>query len=107
MKEKLKETVDSRNINQHKLHKTFFQRDMADGELNDFSRRTEADKVLHNKAFNIAKNKKYYDYQCGIASMFYKFFDKKPLEVLLKMRVCRISSKNYTNQLLQYLKNKK
>ena len=80
---------------------------MADGELNDFTRRTEADKVLYNKAFNISKNKKYYDYQCGIASMLYKFFDKKPLEVLLKMRICRISSKNYTNQLLQNLKNKK
>ena len=32
---------------------------------------------MRNKAFNIAKNPKYDEYQCGLASMFYKFFDKK------------------------------
>ena len=30
-----------------------------------------------NKAFNIAKNLKYYGYQRGPASMVYNFFDKK------------------------------
>ena len=30
-----------------------------------------------DKAFNIAKNPKYDGYQCEIASMAYKFFDKK------------------------------
>ena len=78
MKEKLKETVDSRNINQHKLHKTFFQRDMADGELNDFSRRTEADKVLHNKAFNIAKIKNIMIINAELLQCFISFLIKKP-----------------------------
>ena len=32
---------------------------------------------MHDKAFNIAKNPKYDGYQRGIASMVYKFFDKK------------------------------
>ena len=36
-----------------------------------------SDKVLRNKAFNIAKNPKYDGYQRGLASMFYKYFDKK------------------------------
>ena len=40
-------------------------------------RRTAADKVLHVKAFTIAKNPKYDRYQRGLASMIYKFFDKK------------------------------
>ena len=34
-------------------------------------------KVLRDKAFNIAKNPKYDGYQRVLASMVYKFFDKK------------------------------
>ena len=33
--------------------------------------------ILRDKAFNIAKNPKYDGYQRGLASMVYKFFDKK------------------------------
>ena len=32
---------------------------------------------MRDKAFNIAKNPKYDGYQRGLASMVYKFFDKK------------------------------
>ena len=39
--------------------------------------RTVADKILKNKAFDIAKDPKYDGYQKGLASMVYKFFDKK------------------------------
>ena len=39
--------------------------------------RTTADKELHDKAFNISKNPRYYGYQKGLASMFYTFFNKK------------------------------
>ena len=50
---------------------------MAYGDFKDLNRRTAADKVLRDKAFNIAKNAKYDGYQHGIASMVSKFFDKK------------------------------
>ena len=50
---------------------------MAYEDFKDLNRRTAADKVLCDKAFNIAKNLKYDGYQCGLASMVYKFFDKK------------------------------
>ena len=50
---------------------------MAYGDFKDLARRTASDKVLRDKAFNIAKNPKYDGYQRGLASMFYKFFDKK------------------------------
>ena len=43
----------------------------------DLKRRTAADNVLRDKAFNIAKNPKYDGCQRGLASMFYKFFDEK------------------------------
>ena len=47
------------------------------GDFKDLARRTASDKVLRDKAFNIAKNPKYDGYQRGLASMVYKFFDKK------------------------------
>ena len=50
---------------------------MAYGEFKDLNRRTAADKVLRDKTFNIAKNPKYDEYEGGLASMVYKFFDKK------------------------------
>ena len=50
---------------------------MTYGDFKDLNRRTSADKVLRDKAFDIAKNPKYDGYQRGLASMVYKFFDKK------------------------------
>ena len=50
---------------------------MAYGDSKDLKRRTFSDKVLKDKAFNIAKNPKYDGYQRGLASMFYNFFDKE------------------------------
>ena len=50
---------------------------MAYGDFKDLSKRTAADKVLKNKAFNIAKYTKYDGYQRGLTSMVYRFFDKK------------------------------
>ena len=43
----------------------------------DLINRTEADKVLRDKAYDIASNPKYDGYQRGLASMVYTFFDKK------------------------------
>ena len=50
---------------------------MTYGDFKDLARRTDSDKVLRDKAFNIAKNPKYDGYQGGLASIVYKFFDKK------------------------------
>ena len=50
---------------------------MAYGGFKDLKKRTAADKVLRDKAFNIAKNPKYYGYQRSLASMVYTIFDKK------------------------------
>ena len=50
---------------------------MAYGDFKDLNRRTAPDKVLRDKAFNIAKDPKYDGYYRGLASMVYKFFDKK------------------------------
>ena len=50
---------------------------MTYGDFKDLKRRTAADNILRDKAYNIAKNPKYDGYQRGLASMLYKFFDKK------------------------------
>ena len=50
---------------------------MAYGDFKDIKRRTASDKILRDKAFNIAKNPKYDGYQRGLASMVYRFSDKK------------------------------
>ena len=52
------------------------QHDMAYGDFKDLEGRTASDKVLRDKAFNIAKNPNYDGYQRGLPSMVYKFFDK-------------------------------
>ena len=75
--QKFKETGDTNYIYKNELDKTCLQHDMAYGDFKDLARRTTSDKVLRDKAFNIAKNPKYDGYQRGLASMVYKFFDKK------------------------------
>ena len=45
----------------------------------DLTNRTKADKVLRDKAYNIASNPKYDGYQRGLANMVYKFFHKKSM----------------------------
>ena len=50
---------------------------MPYGDFKGLAKRTVADKVLKDEAFNIAKYPKYDGYQRGLASMVYKSFDKK------------------------------
>ena len=74
---KIKETVDTKYIYRNELDKACCQHDLAHGDFKGLPRRTASDKVLRDKAFNIAKNPKYDGYQRGVASMVYKLFDKK------------------------------
>ena len=64
-------------IYKNELDKACFQHDMAYGKSKNLAKRTQSDKVLRDKAFKIASDPKYDGYQRGLASMVYKFFDKK------------------------------
>ena len=75
--QKFEETGDTSYIYKNGLDKACFQYDMVYGDFKDIARRTYSDNVLRDKAFDIAKNPKYDGYQRGLASMVYKFFDKK------------------------------
>ena len=79
-KERIKEfkrTGDTRYIYKNEFDKVCFQHDSAYADHKDLINRTEADKVLRDKAYDIASNPKYDGYQRGLASMVYKIFDKK------------------------------
>ena len=72
-----KEIGDTNYIYKKELDKACFAHDAAYSDSKDLIKRTVADKILKNKAFDIAKDPKYDGYQRGLASMIYKFFDKK------------------------------
>ena len=87
---------------------------MAYGDFKELTRRTASDKVLCDKAFNIARNPKYDGYQCGLALMVFKFFTKETsggAAALSDKSAIKIESRsdkelhnNYTKQLLENLK---
>ena len=64
-------------IYKNELDKACFQHDMAYDKSKDLVKRTQSGKVLKYKTFEIASNPKYDGYHRGLASMVYKYFDKK------------------------------
>ena len=79
-KERIKEfkrAGDTRYIYRNELDKACFQHDSAYADHKDLINRTAADKVLRDKAYDIASNPEYVGYQRGLVSVVYKFFDKK------------------------------
>ena len=75
--EKLMQTANTNFIYKNELDKACFQHDMAYGKSRDLAKRTQSDKILRDKAFRTASDPKYDGYQRGLASMVYKFCDKK------------------------------
>ena len=70
---------------------------MAYEDFKGLLRKTASDKMLRDKAFNIAKSPKYDGYQNLLALMVHRFFEKAVILVLNLYQV---------NQLLKKLKNK-
>ena len=79
-KERIEKFMKSGNtdfIYKNELDKACFQHDMTYSKSKDLVKRTQSDKMLRDKAFKIASDPKYDSYQRGLASMVYKFCDKK------------------------------
>ena len=70
-------TGDTRYIYRNELDKVCFQQDSAYADHKDLINRTEADKVLRDKRYDIASNPNYDGYHSGLVRMVYKLFDKK------------------------------
>ena len=107
--EKFMLTGDTNFIYKNELDKACFQYDMAYGKTKDLVKRTQSDKVLKDKAFKIASDPKYDGYQRGLASMVYKFFDKKYLKEVVFLLMNQIINwqMNFINQLSENLKKEK
>ena len=86
--QKFEKTVDSRYIYQNELDKACFQYNMAYG---DFKEQLLI-KFWTIKHLILIKINKYDGYQKSLASMVYKFFDKKLLAVVFK----NISNKEFS-----------
>ena len=69
------QTRDTRFIYLNDLDKACFQHDMTYGSYKELVKRTES--VFRDKAFQIASDPKYDGYERGLASIVYKFFDRK------------------------------
>ena len=70
---------------------------MAYEDFKKLTRRAASNKIMHDKAFNIAKNPKPDGYQKGLSSMIYKFLDKEAFDGAIKNK--NMSSKESTKKL--------
>ena len=96
--QKFKEIGASIYIYLNELDEACVQHDMAYEAIKDFPRRTASDKVLSDKAFNIAKNPKYDGYQRGLASLVQNSLGGAiKINLLLKVKLwqTKYQHKNY------------
>ena len=101
-KERIKEfkrTGDTRYIYRNELDKACFQHDSAYADHKDLINRAKLDKVLRDKAYDIASNPEYDCDQRGLASMVYKFFDKKSMGSGMAKDTTKPSSSILANEL--------
>ena len=75
--QKFMQTINTNFIYKKDLDNACFQHGMAYGKHKDLTKTKKLDKVLRDKAFQIASNPKHNGCQRGYASIVYKFFDKK------------------------------
>ena len=104
--EKFKQIGDTRYIYRNELDKACFQHNSAYVDHKGLINGTKSDKVLRDKAYNIASNPEYDGYQRGLASMVYKFFDKKSTaESTTKSSSLERSAKHVMGSGVKKLKN--
>ena len=81
--QKFKETGDTNYIYKNELDKACFAHAAAYSDSKDLTKRTAADKIFKNKAFNIANDPKYDGYQRGLWLLwFINFMTRNPKEVV-------------------------
>ena len=75
--QKFRKTNNLKHLYRKELDKSCFGRDAVYSDSKDLAKGTILDKVLKDRAYEIATNPNCDGYQRGLASMVYKFFDKK------------------------------
>ena len=75
--QKFREKENLKHLYRKELEKSCFAHDAAHSDSKDLAKRTISDKILKDRAYEIARNCGYDGYQRALASMVNKFFDKK------------------------------
>ena len=75
--QKFRKTGNLKNFYRNKLDKACFPHDATYSESKDLVKRTTSDKILKDRAYEIARNCGYDLYQKALASMVSRFYDKK------------------------------
>ena len=75
--QKFRETGNLKHLYRNELDKACFAHDAAYSDSKYLAKITNSDKILKDRADEIARNCGYDGYQRTLASMVYKFFDKK------------------------------
>ena len=83
--QKFKETGDTHHTYKSKLDKACFRHDMAYGYFKDLKRRTASNKVLRDKAFDIAKLLNMMDIKEELLLWFIEFLIKIPLRFQINL----------------------
>ena len=75
--QKCRETGNLKHLYRNELDKACIAHDAAYSDSKYLAKKTISDKILKDRAYEIARNYNYDGYQKVLASMVYKFFDKK------------------------------
>ena len=75
--QKFRKTSNVKHVYKNGLEKACFTQDGTNSGGEDLAKRTFSDKIFKNSAYEIAINPKYDGFERQLASMVYKFFDKK------------------------------
>ena len=87
--------------------KACFQHDMIYGKSKDLAKTTQSDKVLRDKAIKSAIDPRYDGYQRGLASIIYRFFDKKSIGSGVDAKTNSHFANELHNQIIRKFKRRK
>ena len=75
--QKFREKDNLKYLYRYELEKACFAHDAPYFESKDLSKKTTSIKILKDRAYELARNRKYNGYQRALASIVYNFLDKK------------------------------
>ena len=73
--QKFREIGNLKHLFRNELNKLCFAHDAANSDSGDLPKKTSLDKILIDRAFEIARNSEDDGYQTVLAGVVYKFFD--------------------------------
>ena len=73
----MRETGNLKHLYRNKLDKACLAHDSAYSDSKDLAKRTISDKILKDKAYEVAINRGHDGYQRALASMVYNFLIRK------------------------------